>query len=226
MRSDASSGVCKRNPACKAIRRAELASGGRGGALECSICGGPMRSDARSGVCTRNPACRAIDIGAGRGGGGALRCSVCGGPLRAGSVYGVCHRNPECKQIWYRLAKPASVIRVKYRDEAVFRLKEILRSAKYRARKNGQSFNLTLADLPPVPECCPVLGIKLQPGGHGTERNNSPSLERLIPSRGYVIGNVIWISNRANMLRRDATAEELRLVADYAEAIERGIYSA
>jgi hypothetical protein len=226
MRSDASSGVCKRNPACKAIRRAELASAGRGGALTCSICGGPMRSDASSGVCTRNPACRAVEIGAGRGGGGALRCTVCNGPLRAGSLYGVCHRSPECKRIWYQLAKPASAIRVKYRDEVTFRTKEVLRSAKYRAGKNGQPFSLTLADLPPIPEYCPVLGIKIQSGGHGSERNNSPSLDRLIPALGYVAGNVMWISNRANVLRRDATAEELHRVADYAAAIERGVYNA
>jgi hypothetical protein len=43
----------------------------------------------------------------------------------------------------------------------------------------------------------------------------------MIPALGYVTGNVQWISHRANMLRRDATAEELRLVAAYAERVEK-----
>lgn len=162
--------------------------------------------------------------GAGRGQGGAFKCLLCGGPLRSDARYGVCGRNPACKLELGRRSKPASVARVRQQDEEAFLVRTCLRSAKYRARKNNQPFGLTVADLPPIPERCPVLGIRLKRGGHGSERNDSPSLERLIPSLGYVAGNVQWISHRANMLRRDATATELRLVAAYAEAIEKGTY--
>lgn len=163
-------------------------------------------------------------VGVGRGQGGAFKCFLCGGPLRSDARYGVCGRNPACKLELGRRSKPVSVARVRQQDEEAFLVRVCLRSAKYRARKNNQPFSLTIAELPPIPEHCPVLGVKLKRGGHGSERNDSPSLDRLVPSLGYVAGNVQWISHRANMLRRDATAAELRLVAAYAEAIEKGIY--
>ncbi len=165
---------------------------------------------------------RAAGAPAGRGCGGKQLCELCGGPLRSDALYGVCRRNPECKLELGRRSKPVSAARRRSRDEENFLTRVCLRSAKYRARKSGHAFGLTVDDLPPIPEFCPVLGIKLQRGGQGAERNDSPSLDRLVPELGYVPGNVQWISHRANMLRRDATAAELRLVAAYAEAIEGG----
>lgn len=162
-------------------------------------------------------------VAAGRGHGGKLLCEKCGGPLRSDAAYGICGRNPECKLELGRRSKPANALRSKMRDEEAFLIRACLRSAKYRARKNGHAFKLTIDDLPPMPETCPVLGIRLRWGGQGAERNDSPSLDRLVPQLGYVAGNVRWISHRANMLRRDATAEELRLVAAYADSIEREV---
>lgn len=40
----------------------------------------------------------------------------------------------------------------------------------------------------------------------------SPSLDRIDSSKGYVKGNVRVISARANMLKNNATVEELTLV--------------
>lgn len=145
---------------------------------------------------------------------------MCGGPLRAGSVYGVCQRKPACKAEWDSRRNRA-VRRGRYGGEVKFRIGECLRGARRRAALAGLPFDLTIDSLPPIPERCPVLGIPLAPGGRGAERNNSPSLDRMIPALGYVTGNVQWISHRANMLRRDATAEELRLVAAYAERVEK-----
>ncbi len=44
---------------------------------------------------------------------------------------------------------------------------------------------------------------------------NSPSFDRIIPTRGYTKGNVIIISNRANRIKSDATVEELERVASF-----------
>lgn len=74
-------------------------------------------------------------------------------------------------------------------------------AAKSRATKVGREFNIDLADVV-VPEVCPVLGINME----------SPSLDRIDSSKGYVKGNVRVISMRANMLKSNATIKELTLV--------------
>lgn len=50
-------------------------------------------------------------------------------------------------------------------------------------------------------------------------KNNyfSAHLDRLDPNKGYVIGNVSWISGRANRIKYNATVEELRAIADWME---------
>lgn len=85
--------------------------------------------------------------------------------------------------------------------------------ARVRAKKRGQEFSLTRADIV-IPERCPVLGILLE-RGVGLACAGSPSLDRIDNAKGYVPGNVIVISNRANSLKSDASVEELRAVADF-----------
>lgn len=93
--------------------------------------------------------------------------------------------------------------------------KMMLRSAKHRAKKKGLPFNITLEDIV-IPEYCPVLGLKLEAaGGTGGAKRNSPSLDRIIPELGYTKGNVQVISNAANLLKGDSTAEEMLLFAQW-----------
>jgi len=47
----------------------------------------------------------------------------------------------------------------------------------------------------------------------GVRQNDSPSIDRFNPSEGYVAGNVTLICWRCNNLKRDATPEELEMVA-------------
>jgi hypothetical protein len=61
-----------------------------------------------------------------------------------------------------------------------------------------------------VPDKCPILGIELFISEKGVGRtDNSPSLDRIIPSLGYVKGNIAVISQRANRIKNDATLEEI-----------------
>jgi hypothetical protein len=39
---------------------------------------------------------------------------------------------------------------------------------------------------------------------------SSPSLDKIIPSRGYVKGNVMVVSSKANLMKSDASVTELR----------------
>jgi predicted DNA-binding antitoxin AbrB/MazE fold protein len=90
--------------------------------------------------------------------------------------------------------------------------KKILSRVKNRAKTDGIPFNLELEDII-VPEYCPVLGIKLETiYGGGANQYGSPSLDRIYPEKGYVKGNVRVISNRANLLKSNATIEELECV--------------
>lgn len=88
-------------------------------------------------------------------------------------------------------------------------------SAKARARRLNLSFDISIADVI-VPDKCPVLGIPLFQGV-GTSVDNSPTLDRIDSKLGYRKENVKVISNRANRIKQNATAEELRSVATYVE---------
>lgn len=96
----------------------------------------------------------------------------------------------------------------------------ILIRTKYRAKKAGIPFNLEIEDIK-VPEQCPVLGIKLQTvAGAGANQISSPSLDRIDPERGYTKGNVRVISQRANLLKSNASVEELTLVLEDLKCLE------
>ena len=98
--------------------------------------------------------------------------------------------------------------------------KRILSRIKSKAKKVGLAFNLEVSDII-IPDVCPVLGMKLVTTNQGSGyHTNSPSLDKIDPTLGYIKGNVRVISARANLLKNDATAQELRLVLADLERIE------
>lgn len=75
-----------------------------------------------------------------------------------------------------------------------------------------------------IPSHCPILGIPVyQMTGNGGGGDHSPSLDRIRGDLGYVPGNVIVISNRANRLKSDASIEELRSIASFYATLQRGV---
>lgn len=71
-------------------------------------------------------------------------------------------------------------------------------------------FELTIDDLPKIPEFCPVFPwIRLAYNVGQGRKPNAVSLDRIDNTVGYTKGNVRFISDRANILRRDASTEEL-----------------
>lgn len=90
-----------------------------------------------------------------------------------------------------------------------------LNNIRHRAKKKGLPFDLTLDDLP-IPKFCPILGIPLRMRS-GSFHDNSPSIDRLVPERGYVTGNVAVVSYRANRIKDYGTLEELKKVVAYLE---------
>jgi hypothetical protein len=84
-------------------------------------------------------------------------------------------------------------------------------SAKARASRDRVPFTITVSDIL-IPPCCPVLGIPLQRKVGRGGGDASPSLDRLIPEKGYVPGNISVISNKANRIKSNASPEDLRRV--------------
>lgn len=79
-------------------------------------------------------------------------------------------------------------------------------------------FALVQSDIE-VPAVCPALGIPIYPAQGNGNRDHSPSLDRIIPSEGYIPGNVVVISNKANRIKSDASAGELERVASWMRSI-------
>jgi len=97
--------------------------------------------------------------------------------------------------------------------------KILLYAARQRAKRNGLAFNLTEKDIC-IPRNCPVFGIELIPQyGKGKQCDISPTLDRINPKLGYVVGNVIVISHLANRLKSDATPALLRRIADFYDTL-------
>jgi len=51
----------------------------------------------------------------------------------------------------------------------------------------------------------------------GSFHDNSPSIDRMIPAKGYVKGNVQIISYRANRLKAHGSLEDLRKIVAWME---------
>ncbi len=87
----------------------------------------------------------------------------------------------------------------------------MLNRSKSRAKKKGFEHNITIDDIL-IPDKCPLLGIPLIKGENSVHAN-SPTLDRIDSTKGYVKGNVWVISYKANTIKSDATPEELLTIA-------------
>lgn len=91
--------------------------------------------------------------------------------------------------------------------------KYILRGIKSRAKRLGVAFDLDLEDIQGT-KVCPVLGIELERGGLFT-KDNSPSVDRIDPTKGYTKDNIQIISDKANRMKNNASPDELRKFAEW-----------
>lgn len=94
--------------------------------------------------------------------------------------------------------------------------------AKKRAQDRGLPFSLAKNSIE-VPKTCPALGVSMALAGRRSA--TSPSLDRIVPERGYVPGNVRVICDRANRLKGKRGLDELRRLADNGPPELRAEYS-
>ena len=93
----------------------------------------------------------------------------------------------------------------------------MVEKAKIRAENKSLPFDIDYDYIRSIiPSHCPIFGVPLEwSARRGSKKGalpNSPSLDRIDPERGYVKGNVWIISYRSNMIKSNATHEELKLV--------------
>lgn len=92
-----------------------------------------------------------------------------------------------------------------FRTEKDF-IKSVIRTARIRAQSLGVPFDLMLEGLS-IPDVCPIFNTPMSWSNKIT--NDTPSLDRLIPEKGYVKDNVAFISMRANRIKSDASLDDL-----------------
>lgn len=80
----------------------------------------------------------------------------------------------------------------------------LYKSARQRSKKEGSPCSITLQDIKavwPQDNRCPIFGVELK--GQQITNPNSPSLDRVTPKLGYVIGNIAVVSYAANRMKQD-----------------------
>lgn len=129
----------------------------------------------------------------------------------------------ECRRAWKKSwaknnRKELSEYNRQWRIENTQRY--LWNKARNRAKNSGLEFSIEIEDII-VPQICPVLGIKLEFPKKTTKGNNprltpnSPSIDRIDNNKGYVKGNIVVISSRANIIKSDGSLEEFEKLTKF-----------
>ena len=156
------------------------------------------------------------------------RCTICFTDLtikKTGSDIGNCYvsnyKNTiyKCNSCFIALSNTK---KNKYRKEKTvgsrIHLEDLVEAARQRARKFNLPFTLKIQDLREIITTrCPVFDFKFEINKQNTKNNwrNSPSLDRIVPDKGYVKDNIIIVSLMANVIKNQATPKEIQKVATF-----------
>ena len=95
----------------------------------------------------------------------------------------------------------------------------MLSNSRIRAKKKSIPHNIDssyLEKIWPKDNKCPVLGNKFEMGYKNVKSKNlSPSLDRIIPRKGYVYDNLVIVSDIVNRLKSDATLEDMEKILKF-----------
>jgi hypothetical protein len=93
------------------------------------------------------------------------------------------------------------------------------RGAKARAKKKNLPFNITVEEILELigDGRCPIFGTPYNLESRGIT-DTSANLDRTFPDLGYTKANCVVLSNLANRIKTDATAQEIRKVLEWSEA--------
>jgi len=127
---------------------------------------------------------------------------------RRATLTGVCLScNKEAHKRWYS----------KNKKDKTWSIIRHIKNVRNRAIRSGTEFNIEYTDLE-WPDICPVLGIPIYYTSN-TSRWNTPSLDRIDSNLGYIKGNVVVVSMRANSLKCDIQPDEVDLMYSYLKTL-------
>lgn len=105
---------------------------------------------------------------------------------------------------------------VESRRDVVYQIvRDKFRAKKNNAKNAGIEWSIDFGDLE-FPVICPILGIELDYWAD-KRQENSISFDRIDNSKGYVKGNVLIVSWRANRIKNDGSAEEHKKIYEFME---------
>ena len=136
-------------------------------------------------------------------------CSICGKntPISKHGPDWVCSKSKQLYKARHRIEnrKYDKEFSKRYPEKALYR------HAKTRAKKYNIIFTITLKNIH-IPSFCPILGIALYRSA-GSNKDHLPSIDRIIPEKGYTAENIQIISWLANRLKANRGAEDHAQIA-------------
>lgn len=109
----------------------------------------------------------------------------------------------------------------KYGNFDFFEYKKIQAMSTRQGRRNLSVYDIYKSCNFSPPQICPITKEKINWNNFKSFKNNSPSLDRIIPSEGYVAGNIKIISHLGNAMKSVHTIQTLKNTIEYLESCER-----
>lgn len=100
----------------------------------------------------------------------------------------------------------------------------LLKQIKARAKRKNLPINIDITDII-IPDVCPILGIPLVMSDKSS-LPASASVDRIIPEKGYIKGNVLVISLKANLIKTNATPSEILKVWQFYSSLQNAAFRA
>lgn len=112
-------------------------------------------------------------------------------------------------------------------DPRGYWVSKVFCGARARAIKHALPFAITREYLLSITtEFCPALGVRMIYGAKSERRGPHPhsaSIDKVIPNLGYVPGNVVVISHRANSIKQDASLGELEMLTAWVATVTKTV---
>ena len=122
--------------------------------------------------------------------------------------------HPNCKLCYIEKNK---VYQSKYRDSNRFAIR--MRSCRARAKEKSLAFDIDTDYIVSIwTGICPVFKTELDINAKRGQKGHA-QLDKVDPTLGYIRGNVVWLSERANRIKDDATIEDLEMLLQWLKSL-------